>query len=440
MEKRILLVGNGAREHIIAQTLLNSSAYSVKLFVVGSAKNPGLTALATEYLLVDPTAREEIVSFAREQRIDFAIMGPEAPIAAGVVDALRVVGIASASPTQASGQLESSKSFTRNLLDNYNIPGNPNHKTFTTEAGLADFFGELGEDYVVKADGLKGGKGVKVSGDHLDSPAAGIAYARECLKEAGKVVIEEKLIGQEFSLMSFCDGTTTVDMPVVQDHKRAYEDDTGPNTGGMGSYSDSDHSLPFLTPADIEAASNITKQVAVALAKEIGEPFVGIMYGGFIATKNGVKLIEYNARFGDPEVMNVLSLLESDLVSIVEAMIAGTLTECAVTFARKATVCKYLVPNGYPDTPQKGESITINPIPEGVQLYYGSIQQTADSLQLCGSRAIAVVATAETIAVAEQLAEEATAAVTGPIFHRSDIGTAELINARVAHMNSLREK
>jgi len=435
--KKILLIGNGAREHVIAETLKRSK-HETQLFIVGKAKNPGMVAIAEEYLLADVTDKDAIRDFALKIRPDFAILGPEAPIAAGIADMLLDLEIKSASPLQTVGRLESSKSFTRDLLEKYQIPGNPKFKVFYKEDGLSDFFDELGEDYVVKADGLKGGKGVKVSGDHLNGKEEGMVYARECLTEGGRVVVEEKFIGQEFSLMSFCDGIHTVEMPPVQDHKRAYDGDKGPNTGGMGSYSCEDHLLPFLKAGDVEEAREITRKVAKALFDETGVYFKGVMYGGFIATKNGVKLIEYNARFGDPEVMDVLPLMQTDFVEVCEAIINGTLDKITVEFEKKATVCKYLVPNGYPDNPVAGEKIEVGEIPVGVKYYYASVDQKDDGLYLSGSRAIAFVGIADSLDIAEKLAESAVGSVRGPVFYRKDIGTKELIDKRVEMMKRLR--
>jgi len=435
--KKILLIGNGAREHVIAETLKRSK-HEVELFVVGKSKNPAMADMAKEYLIADVSNKDAIRDFALCVRPDFAILGPEAPIAVGVADMLLEIEISCASPLQTVGRLESSKSFTRDLLEKYQIPGNPKFKVFYKEEGLSEFFDELGEDYVVKADGLKGGKGVKVSGDHLNGKEEGMAYARECLAESGMVVIEEKFVGQEFSLMSFCDGVHTVEMPAVQDHKRAYDGDKGPNTGGMGSYSCEDELLPFLKQSDIEEAREITKKVAKALFDETGVYFKGVMYGGFIATKNGVRLIEYNARFGDPEVMNVLPLMQTDFVDVCEAIINGTLDQMKVEFEKKATVCKYLVPNGYPDTPVAGEKIEVGEIPEGVRAYYASVDQKSDGLYLSGSRAIAFVGIADDLETAEKLAESAVGSVKGPVFYRKDIGTKELIQKRVDMMKEIR--
>ena len=435
--KKILLVGNGAREHAIAEALMRS-AHDVFLYVIGSALNPGIKKMAKEYAVGSLTDLDFIRDFAIGNEVDFAVLGPEAPIAAGVADMLLKNEIHSCSPMKTVARLESSKSFTRDLLSKYQIPGNPKFKVFFNEQGLVPFFEELGDDFVVKADGLKGGKGVKVSGDHLNGREEGLAYARECLAEGGRVVVEEKLIGQEFSLMSFCDGVNTVEMPAVQDHKRAYDGDKGPNTGGMGSYSCADHLLPFLRHTDVAEARDITRAVARALLEETGTKFVGIMYGGFIATKNGVRLIEYNARFGDPEAMNVLPLLKTDFVDICEAMINGTLDQAPVEFEKRATVCKYVVPDGYPDSPCKGEKIEVSNVPEGVRVYFASVDQKEDGLYLSGSRAVAFVGIADTLEEAEMLAESAVASVKGPVFYRKDIGTKELVQKRIDHMNSLR--
>jgi phosphoribosylamine--glycine ligase len=226
----------------------------------------------------------------------------------------------------------------------------------------------------------------------------------------------------------------------VQDHKRAYDGDKGPNTGGMGSYTDADHSLPFLTPTDIAAACEINELVVQALAKQCGAPYQGILYGGFMATANGVKLIEYNARFGDPECLNLLVLLETDFVAICRAIVAGTLADVRVTFAAQASVCKYVVPEGYPESPRIGEVVEIPAeVPASVSLYLGAVDLKDGSLVATGSRTVGVVALARTIAEAEAKCEQVAAQIPGCFFHRSDIGTAPALARRVAHMQSVRK-
>lgn len=435
--KKILLVGNGAREHVIAETL-KKSPQGVSLVVYGKTVNPGIRALADVYETGSLTDLAHIRGFAVREKADFAIVGPEDPIAAGISDELATVNIPCIAPEKTCARLESSKGFTRGLVAKYGIPGNPLFRVFTSSEGLEDFAKKLGGNFVVKADFLRAGKGVKVSGDHFSTTEEGLSYARECISQDGRVVLEEKLIGQEFSLMSFCDGKRAVHMPAVQDHKRAYEDDKGPNTGGMGTYSDSDHCLPFLDPSDLEAAGKINQQVLEAVMEETGVPFVGILYGGFMAVRDGVRLIEYNVRFGDPEAMNVLSLLESDFVEICEAMISGQLDRVSISFAKKASVCKYVVPEGYPDSPVKGVKVELGPFSDQVRIHFGSVDQKGNDLFLCGSRAIAVTGIAENLEVAERYSEIATESVHGPVFHRRDIGTKKLIDSKIEMMKKLR--
>lgn len=386
----------------------------------------------------------DIVKAAVEARPDFVVVGPEEPLAAGVVDALKKVGISSVGPTRSLARLEVSKSWTRELVRKYRIPGNPRYRVFSTKDGVADFIESLDCGFVVKPDGLTGGKGVKVSGDHLDSMDDGIAYACELLDAGKKVVIEEKLEGEEFSLMAFCDGVTVKDMVVVQDHKRAHEDDTGPNTGGMGSYSCEDHGLPFITEQDLDAARAINAEVAKALLAETGEAYKGILYGGFMATRDGVRLLEYNARFGDPETMNVLAILESDFAGICLAMVEGRLDQVEVKFAKKATVCKYLVPKGYPENPVKGEPIDLAGVKENsnLRMFLAALDPgPGGSKIMTGSRTLAFVGIGATLAEAEASAEEAVVAVekaSKNLFHRPDIGTQRVIEKRIQHMRMLR--
>lgn len=303
--------------------------------------------------------------------------------------------------------------------------------------GVEAFLMSLGENYVVKYDGLAGGKGVKVAGDHLHSHEEAKTYCKELIANGGVFVIEKKLIGQEFSLMSFCDGTSLSHMPAVQDHKRAYEGDTGPNTGGMGTYSDSDHSLPFLENSHIRSAQRINEKTATALKNKFGKGYKGILYGGFIATADGVQLIEYNARFGDPEAMNVLSILETDLIEICEAIIKEELDKINISFSNLATVCKYAVPDGYPDDPVKNKQIDISSVKDQDKLFYASVELKGSDLFEAGSRTVAVVGTGETIWEAEEIAEKEISNVKGPLFHRKDIGTTELIQKKINHMSSL---
>ena len=437
MVNKILVIGSGAREHAIVRAL-DRSHQEKEIFCLASNMNPGIAALCDELLIGNFNDPDFVVNYTNEIGATLAIIGPENPLENGVADALWSIKVKVVGPKKDLAKLETSKAFTRDLLREYNIPGGPQYQTFNSLAGVTEFLNLLGENYVVKYDGLAGGKGVKVSGEHLHSHDEALAYCQELTDKGDEFVIEEKFIGEEFSLMSFCDGDTLKHMPAVQDHKRAYEGDTGPNTGGMGTYSDANHSLPFLTENDIVEAHQINTQTAKAVKDKFGEGYQGILYGGFMATASGVKLIEYNARFGDPEAMNVLSLLDSDFIEICNGITDGTLENLDVKFQNKATVCKYAVPEGYPNSPVKNELINISKIENPDGLFYASVDIQNGKLVEAGSRTVAVVGVADSISNAENIAEKEVSAIDGPLFHRSDIGTDMVIQKRINHMRSLR--
>ena len=433
----ILLIGSGAREHAIAMAL-NRASQEKSIHCLASNMNPGVAQLCTEIKIGNYNDPEFVRKYANDIKADLAIIGPENPLAEGVSDDLWKHGIKVVGPKKNLAQIETSKTFTRDLLTEYNIPACPEYRTFSGMDGVKEFLSVLKDDYVVKYDGLAGGKGVKVSGDHLRSHEEALNYCHKLVNSGGKFVVEKKLVGEEFSLMSFCDGDTLKHMPIVQDHKRAYEGDTGPNTGGMGTYSDADHSLPFLTDEDIVQAQEINNATVKALKNKFADGYKGILYGGFMATATGVKLIEYNARLGDPEAMNVLSLLQSDFLTICQGIVNGTLDKVDVRFSNLATVCKYAVPNGYPDKPVKGEPIDLSNVKNQEGLFYASVDIKNGQLIEAGSRTAAVVGIANTISDAEKIAEKEISSLEGPLFHRNDIGTDQLIQKRVHHMESIR--
>tara|TARA_B110000438_G_scaffold224853_1_gene218779 strand:+ start:1420 stop:2730 length:1311 start_codon:yes stop_codon:yes gene_type:complete len=433
---KILVIGSGAREHAIVRAL-SRSPKKKEIYCLATNLNPGISEVCTDLIVCDINDPIFVKNFAQDHKFDFAIIGPENPLANGIADILSDIKIGTIGPKKELAQIETSKSFTRNLLAEYKIPGSPKFKMFKTMDGVEAFLMSLGENYVVKYDGLAGGKGVKVAGDHLHSHEEAKSYCKELIANGGIFVIEKKLIGQEFSLMSFCDGTSLSHMPAVQDHKRAYEGDIGPNTGGMGTYSDSDHSLPFLENSHIRSAQRINEKTATALKNKFGEGYKGILYGGFIATADGVQLIEYNARFGDPEAMNVLSILETDLIEICEAIIKEELDKINISFSNLATVCKYAVPDGYPDDPVKNKQIDISSVKDQANLFHASVELKGSDLFEAGSRTVAVVGIGETIWEAEEIAEKEISNVKGPLFHRKDIGTTELIQKKINHMSSL---
>ncbi len=433
-----LVIGSGAREHIIAQKLSESG---VTVFSVLTNRNPGMMKLSREFIFVNnyQNSLKVIVDFALLKEVSCVVIGPEDPLSFGFSDSFWKKGIPVVGPLRLLAQIETSKGFTRDLLNKNGMDISPQYQRFESMNGVKDFFSFLSGEYVVKYDGLMGGKGVKVSGEHLMSVDDGIAYCKELIDKGGSFVIEEKLIGEEFSLMSFCDGRNVAHMPAVQDHKRAYEGDTGPNTGGMGCYTDSNHSLPFVKDNELEEAREINERVASALRNEFGEGYRGILYGGFMITSSGVKLIEYNARFGDPEVMNLLTLLDSDFASICMNIVEGSLGE--VEFRKEASVCKYIVPEGYGSNPAKDASLVVDDsYEEHADLYYAAVNLEDNGvIETTSSRAAAVVSSGQNISEAEAKCEKALSHISGNnLYVRNDIAKSHLIEKRIANMESIR--
>jgi phosphoribosylamine--glycine ligase len=438
---KVLVVGGGGREHAIVDALRRSG---VDLYAAMGNQNPGIRRAAKEVLLGDVTAVDRIVDWAKRRGADLAVIGPEAPLAGGIVNGLEGAGIPTVGPNQQAAHLETDKAFTRELLRDHGIPGCPRFWVFDGLAGFEEFVNGSDFEFVIKPLGLTGGKGVRVWGDHLSSKAEALAYGREIVDKriggTSRFLVEEKLIGEEFSFQALCDGRTLVPMPLVQDHKRAYEGDKGPNTGGMGSYSDADHSLPFVTKEDREGALTTMRKTVEALAGR-GTPFRGILYGGFMATKDGPMLLEFNVRFGDPEGMNVLPILEDGFLEACRAITEGRLP-ASLRFARKATVCKYVVPMGYGTHPKAGELLKVDEDSirqTGAKLYYASVDEKAGHLYTTTSRALGIVGIAAHLEEAESISEEALAFVAGSFYARRDIGKPEIVQRKVERMRRIRE-
>ena len=432
--KNVLVLGSGAREVAIARSI-SQSLIKNSIFCISKDVNPQIMGLCEDYLVLDINNVSEIVSYSKKRGINLAIIGPENPLANGVVNELECAGVRCVGPKKEVALIETSKAFARTIIDLCCPEKNPRRREFDSIEGVESFIGQLGEEYVIKFDGLMGGKGVRVSGEHLKTVSEGLDYAGEIVESGGKFLIEEKLIGEEFSLMSFVDGEICKHMPIVQDHKRAYEGDAGPNTGGMGTYSFGNHSLPFLNEKNVKEAQETNELVAKQLLKQTGTPYVGVLYGGFMLTRGGVKVIEYNARFGDPEAMNVLSILKSDFLAICISIVDGNLKEQEVSFESLATVCKYVVPLGYPDKPSRGFEVHCNQ--NDSSLFLASVMMKNQKLIACGSRTAAVVGKSEDVDKAEAIAEKGVSKISGSLFHRKDIGTEKLISSRVQRMKEI---
>jgi phosphoribosylamine--glycine ligase len=428
---KILLVGSGGREHAIARAFSRSP--KVELFSAMATPNQGIIDCVSSYLITKEVNCDEIAAFCKKHEITHAFIGPEAPLEAGICDVLSAAGVICASPSKAAARIETDKAFCRDLMFTHGILGCPEYHFFADSKEAVSFLEAHADiEYAIKPVGLTGGKGVRIIGEHVDFQGA-----KEYLQELKRdIVLEERLFGEEFTLQAFVDGKTLLPMPLVQDHKRAFEGDTGPNTGGMGSYSMSDHRLPFVSEDDYNTALSIMKSVVSALAEE-GTPYIGVLYGQFMNTKTGPMVIEFNARFGDPEAMNIMSLLDSDAGDLIEAMTTGRLDQVTISFAKQATVCIYLVPTGYPGDPQSNGKIVL-PETSDALLYYANVRWENGHLSTGHSRSLAYVGVGETLENARISAISAASKVLGEVRFRTDIGTAEVLERRITHMKAVR--
>ena len=439
----VLIVGGGAREHVICTVLSRSK--NVTLFSVMKNLNPGIEKLVEQHLLETETNIERVVQYAKEKKIDLVLIGPEAPLEKGLVDELQKQGIKACAPTKNAARIETDKEWMRKLLKKYDIAGQLEFESFTDPKKAREFIEKLHAEVAIKPIGLTGGKGVQVSGDHFKGTDEAMKYVTEVITNKiggeAKVLIEEKAIGEEFTVQAFSDGFRIVTLPAVQDHKRLLPEDSGPNTGGMGSYSCANGLLPFLPRNQYDKSVRILKHIIDALRQEECA-YIGPIYGQFMLTKEGPKIIEINARFGDPENMNVLPLLQTDFLEICTAMIEGKIGEKKLEVEKKSTVCKYVVPEGYGVKSMVGKKIMVDEqsiMNVGAQLFYASVDKKNSDIVTSSSRSLAVVGIADELSDAEQICEQALSYVKGDhIFIRHDIGTPDLINKRIEHMNTIR--
>jgi len=436
------VVGGGAREHAICDAVYRSK--NADIYSIMHNLNPGIEFLSKEYLLEKETNIDRVVDYAKKKEIDLALIGPEAPLEVGLTDELTRNGISVCSPTSKAARIETDKEWMRNLLRKYEIHGQLKYETFTDVKKSKRFIEEFDGDVAIKPIGLTGGKGVKVSGDHFYGTDEALEYVKKIIAEKiggkAKVLIEEKAIGEEFTLQAFSDGNSILPLHAVQDHKRLFPGDEGPNTGGMGSYSCADGLLPFLPRSSYEEAAAILQEIIEALNREDCK-YIGPIYGQFMVTAEGPKIIEINARFGDPEAMNVLPLLETDFIELCTAMLDGSLSNKKLRLSKKSTVCKYVVPEGYGVKSMAGEKVLVDEKSiknTGSKLFYASVNKKDDFVYTTSSRSLAVVGIADALSDAEKMCEDALNYVQGKhIFIRHDIGTEELIEKRMKHMKKL---
>ncbi len=390
----ILLVGAGGREHALAWKLAQSPRLG-RLFIAPG--NPGTISLG-ENVLLDVDDHAALIQFCQEKQIDLVVVGPEVPLANGIADILARAGISCFGPRQAAAQIEASKVFAKNFMARHGIP-TARFATFQKLTEALDYLQTVDYPVVIKASGLAAGKGVVLPETQADAEST----LREMLENGAfglagtEVVIEERMNGPEVSLMAFTDGQTVVPMLAAQDHKRIFDDDHGPNTGGMGAYAPA----PNFTAALLaEALESVLKPAISGLRLE-GIPFVGVLYAGLMLTSAGLRVIEFNCRFGDPEAQVVLPLLETDLVEIAEACVAGTLAETEIRWKQGAAVCVVMASNGYPGQAAHGQLATIGGLPENAICFQAGTKLAIDGmLTTAGGRVFGVTAWAHSLAEA----------------------------------------
>ena len=423
MGQKVLVIGSGAREHTIAYTLLKGASVDEVTVAPG---NPGMLKDGIHITALNESNHAALIDFAKDNQYDWVFIGPEVPLIEGLVDDFAAAGIKAFGPTKAAAQIEGSKDFAKQLMARHGIP-TAQYRTFGDLDQAQEYVHEHGAPIVIKADGLAAGKGVTVAMDeHTAQRALEDIFIDHRFGTAGaKVVIEDFLEGQEFSLMSFVDGTRFWPMPISQDHKRAHDGDEGPNTGGMGAYSP----VPQI-PQEVvdQAIETIVRPTVKAMADE-GTPFTGILYAGLIATADGPKVIEFNARFGDPETEVVLPKLTSDLGAGIAAILDGGTPEFTWDDTH-ATLGVVLAADGYPTHVVKGAHIPSIPVDDASHVYYAGVSRGEDDgLVASSGRVLLVETTADDIKAAQDKVYAIIDALdTTGMFYRHDIG-AKALNA-----------
>lgn len=404
---KILVVGSGGREHAIIWKL-KESGRPAKIFCAPG--NGGISTLAT-CVNIKATDIEGVVKFAKEQKVDLVFVGPDDPLAMGMVDELQAAGVRTFGPNKAAAQIEASKVFAKDLMKKYNIP-TAKYEVFDNVDAAREYLKKAPYPTVLKADGLALGKGVIIC-NNIDEAeqALNTIMVDKAFGEAGsKVIIEEFITGREVSVIAFTDGKTILPMASSQDHKRAYDHDEGPNTGGMGAFSPS----PYYTPEiEKETIEKIITPTVNAMNTE-GRPFKGVLYFGLMLTDKGVKVLEYNARLGDPETQALLPRLKNDLLEIIDAVIDGKLDDVVLSWDKRSTVCVVMASGGYPGHYNKNHEIFGLDSPstyKDVLVFHAGTRRDGDHVYTSGGRVLSITAYGDTLAEAADRAYAAVATV-----------------------------
>jgi phosphoribosylamine--glycine ligase len=411
---KVLVIGSGGREHAIAKKLLEDPVVEAVFCAKG---NPGMVRDGIQIVPISETDHQELIQFAKETAIDWTFVGPEVPLLNGIVDDFQAAGLKIFGPNKAAAMIEGSKEFAKKLMEQAQIP-TADYQSFVNSEQAKAYIRQKGVPIVIKADGLAAGKGVVVA-ETMDQALAAVEEMLEGQKfgqSGAKVVIEDFLEGEEFSLLAFVCEDQVYPMVIAQDHKRAFDGDKGPNTGGMGAYSP----VPQIPQAMIDQAVETVLFPAATGMINQGMPFTGILYAGLIATSTGPKVIEFNARFGDPETQVVLSRLSSGLGQIIDDLLHQRQPE--ITWNQQASVGVVVAAKGYPEAYPKGMKIP-EKLSEDVQLFYAGVDEVDGELVANGGRVFLVEAQGDSIESAQKKVYQALDQMTlDQLFYRSDIG------------------
>lgn len=420
---KVLVVGGGGREHAMIWKLRQSPRVT-EIYCA-----PGNAGIAAQAVCVNISAEDipSLLAFAVEKDIDLTLVGPEGPLTNGIVDEFQAAGLKIFGPTKAAAEIEGSKVYAKDIMAKYNIP-TADYAVFTDPAAAAAYIEKIGVPCVLKADGLAAGKGVIVADDLPAALAAvrSIMVDRDFGEAGARLLVEECLTGEEVSILAFSDGDTVVPMVSSQDHKRAYEHDEGPNTGGMGAYAPA----PVCTPAVAKLAMEEVLAPMVRALKAEGRTYRGVLYAGLMVRDGKAKVLEFNVRFGDPETQPVLSLLDTDLLEIVEAVLENRLAQIEIKWKQQAAVCVVLAAGGYPAAYPKGHAIHgLAEVPADVTVFHAGTAVKEGDIVTAGGRVLGVTATGRDIAAAINKAYAATEKISFEGMHyRRDIGNKALTN------------
>ena len=390
----VLVIGSGGREHAIVWKVSQSPKLT-KLYALPG--NPGTAELAENVNGISVDDHVPVAAFCKDKQIDLVIVGPEAPLAAGLVDSLSAEGIRCFGPSQVAAQIEASKSFAKDFMARHNIP-TAKYATFSNYDEAVRYLQSVDYPIVIKASGLAAGKGVILpdTDEEAKSTLEDILLKKVFGDAGAEVVIEERMTGQEVSLMAFTDGTSVVPMLPAQDHKRLLDGDEGLNTGGMGAYAPA----PIFTSEMMNEAIEKILKPAVNGMKSEGNPFVGVLYAGLMLTPKGIRTLEFNCRFGDPETQAVLPLLDTDLIEIAAACADGNLANINIQWKNYAAVCVVLASKGYPEKVESGKVVTIEKLPDDMVCFHAGTKMDNENLITSGGRVFGLTAWADNIKTA----------------------------------------